>query len=837
MKCPNCGKHVPEGGKFCSFCGENLEKFKEEKLEEGKKLIESGKYKEAFEFFKALDFPEAQFYQAVALKEIGIAEDDESRIREALKKLQEAEKHLDWAEVWYEKAVVLGLLKKHDEALKAIDVALSYQPQNEKYKRLREIIEKAAREKPKPAMKKYPEIARERTTAVTEKIIFPKEYSVMVTSPPGIGKKEFLIKCAIDHMEAGDKVAFITTERAPEEVKKIFRKYGFDIDSREGKDFIFIDIFSYSVKKKYEKGLSIDNPANLNAITVNLDKARQRIGSPLVVFFDSLSTLFIHAREQEIIKFFGSFISRLKLNGETLVVTLQEGMHEKKTVTALEHIVDTLIKVERVAEDKRLRRLRVEFGHIPEIPDEFLLNITTGEIAIKPERKRFEIKIPSPAIAAAVVVLFMLVGVFAFKLFVSKSSPGAAQLQAVQREVEHQQRAVEQVKEILEIKPRKGYIRVLNIKNEKAKEKGFLVIDTQDYNISINLDRSYFTIYDKVNNQELTVYNDTVENPTDMVTGVDIGYADLDGANKIPFSTTGLHDEDGLTYSIVTTNEEEGFLVIDTQGWDVSPTKMDKGYDVEGEVLFVVFAHEPYFFIATEFANLQRLGYLRQISYRNPDEITQTFVITGKYDSLAIKGGDPEHLNKRLWEPFYKVQTLSPVKKPFHAGSASISLMFPDHILLGSKTDGCVIFSLPQGRFRFDRSLGVYGDQIVLEFVLQVDKPEKAVAFSIDAVNRDAFLYDIRESAVTPGYMESMQEICQRYELGNCTKILDYTNWSYKRYAVVVTLAENWYDPMSNEVKDYIWTEADEAVQKFYEFEDLIYNQLVSTQPLIASLM
>ncbi len=833
MKCPNCGKEVPEGGKFCSFCGENIEKAREEKLEEGKKLIAEGKYREALEYLKPLDFPEALYYQAVALKEIGIAQDDEGKIKEALKKLEEAEKHLDLADLWYEKAIILGLLKKHREALKAIEVALSYEPENEKYRKLREIIEKAVKEekKPKPAPEKKPA-----TPVSAEKIIFPGEYAIMVASPPGMGKKEFLVKCAIDHLRAGDRVVFITTEKAPEEVKKIFSKYGYNIDSVEGEKFLFIDIFSYSVKKKYDKGLSIDNPANLNAITVNLDKARKSIGSPLVVVFDSLSTLFIHAREQEIIKFFGSLISRLKANGETLIVTLQEGMHEKKTVTALEHMVDTLIKVERVSEDKKLRKIRVEFGHIPEIPDEFLLNITSGEITLKPVKK--PVKLPVPPIAIAAVLLFVIAGVFGIKLFLlSPSQEVTSSQKAIQQTPVQPQEESVVVKEILSIKPRKGYIKVLNIKNKKAPEKGFLVLDAQDYNISINLDRSYFTIYDKVNNQELTVYNDTVENPTDMLTGVDIGYADLDGANKIPFSTTALHDEDGLTYSIVTTNENEGYLVVDTQGWDVSPTKMDKGYDVEGEVLFVVFANEPYFFIATEFANLQKLGYLREISQRNPDEITQTFVLTGKFDSLAIRGGDPEHLNKRLWLPYYKVQTLSPVKKPFHAGSASISLMFPDHILLGSKTDGGVIFSLPQGKFRFDRSLGPYGDQVVLEFVLQGDTPEKYVAFSVDAVNREAFLYDIRESAITPGYMESMQEICQRYEIGNCTKILDYTNWTYKRYALVVTLAEDWYDPAKNEVKEYIWTEADEAVQKFYDFEDLIYTQLAFTQPLIAGLM
>ena len=382
-----------------------------------------------------------------------------------------------------------------------------------------------------------------------------------------------------------------------------------------------------------------------------------------------------------------------------------------------------------------------------------------------------------------------------------------------------------------------GFVNVFVVRNEKAQNRGLLVLDTLYYNISINLDKSYFMIYDKLNSHSLTVYNDTVENPTDMLTGVDIGYADLDGINRLPFSTTALHDEDGLSYTIVTTNEGEGYIVVDTQGWDVTPTKLDKGYDVEAEVLFVVFADKPYFFIATEYANLQKLGYVREISHRSPDEITMSFVIRGDYDSLSIKGGDPQHLNRALWLPYYKVQTLSPARRPFHAGSASISLMFPDHILLGNRMDGGVVFSLPQGVFRFNTKEGAGGAQVALEFVINVEQPQKAVAFSIDAVNREAFLYDIREASTIKGYMDSMQDICHRYGLGNCTNVLNHQNWVYKRWAYAITLVRDWYSPEENAVKQETWDAADEALKKFYKLEPLIYNQLISTQPIVSSLM
>ena len=826
MKCPNCGKPVPDGGRFCSFCGEKIEDYIKQKLEEGKKLLSENKLKEALEVFEKLSelSPEAIFYQGVVLKEMGVAEDDESKIEQALSKFEQVEEKLSSAELWYEKAVALGLLKRHSEAAEALEVALSYEPDNQKYKRLYEATLRALKEE----QSKPEERAEPAKEAKEETLLFPSAHAVMVVAPPGEGKKELLVKAAINHLKAGDKVVFITTERSPEEVKKIFSKFKFNINGVEGRDFIFIDIFSYSVQKKYDRGFSIDNPANLNAITVNIDKARQSLGTPLVVFFDSISTLFIHAREQEIIKFFGTLISRLKANGETLCVSLQEGMHEERTVTALKHMVDSVIEVRRDENYKELRKISVVFSRGINIPEEFFLNVRNGAILLKKKERGYAIQ-KKYVLAAGIGALIILGVIFAFTFF----KPSASSTEEPQKPqpipvVRH---------DIVNFSRNGGFVSVFIVKNEKAKNKGFLVLDTPYYNISINLDRSYFLIYDKLNSHPLTVYNDTVDNPTDMLTGVDIGYADLDGVNKLPFSTTALHDEDGLSFTIVTTNEEDGYVVVDTQGWDVTPTKLERGYDVEAEVLFVVFANEPYFFIATEYANLQKLGYLREIAHRSPDEVTMSFVIRGDYDSLSIKGGDPEHLNKALWLPYYRVQTLSPARRPFHAGSASISPMFPDHILLGNKMDGGVIFSLPQGIFRFNTDEGPNGAQVVLEFVINVDKPEKAVAFSVDAVNREAFLYDIREASTIEGYMDSMQKICLRYRIGNCSKILNHQDWTYRRWAYAVTLVKDWYSPSENAVKEEVWNEGDQALRRFYSLESLIYNQLVSTQPLVGSLM
>lgn len=651
------------------------------------------------------------------------------------------------------------------------------------------------------------------------RLIFPPGHGSIIKAPPGEGKQELLVRAAMDYLKSGMSVVYITTERPPVEIKKIFSRYNYDIKALEGNKFLFIDIFSYSVKQKYEKGLNIDNPANLNMISINLEKARRKIGSPVVVIFDSISTLFIHVDEQEVIKFMGTFISKIKTNNEILLATIQEGMHEKKTYTSLEHMADSLIVMGR-GEGRDLREVRFAFSRDLELPDVFHFNINSGELFSK--RKKEKIRLPILPIAG--LLLIAVIGVVSIWYFMN---PGSSEI--IPEKIEKE--------EIMDIETGDGWVKTFILNPEGATGRGILMVDTPYYNISINLDRSHFLIFDKINSRPITIFNDEVDNPIDMLTGCDIGYADVEGNNKIPFSTTALHDDDGLVYELVDENKEEGYIMLSTRGWDVSPTKLDKGYDVEAEVLFMAFANKPYFFVATEYSNLQKLGYLREVDYRTPDAVIMTCVFNGDYNSLSLRGGDLGHMNKDLWEPYYTVQTLTPTRKPFHAGSAAISTMFPDHLLLGNKVDGGVVYSLPQGKFRFDKDKGAIGGQIAVEFVINIDKPEKAVAFTIEAVNHEAFLYDSKEAYEIEGYTGQMQEICQRYELGDCSRVFDSHDWDYKRNAYVITLVNDWYDSRENAVKSNVWSDAELALEDFYDHEVQIYNQLESTQPHVGTVI
>jgi len=393
-----------------------------------------------------------------------------------------------------------------------------------------------------------------------------------------------------------------------------------------------------------------------------------------------------------------------------------------------------------------------------------------------------------------------------------------------------------------------AYVKVWKpIVDEKAPEKGWVELENPFYKIRLNLDHSYYMLFDKIQGKEVLVYNDQVEDKISMLTGSTLGYADLDGANMVSFSSMALHDVDGIgRYRVLLKDEENGFLLFVAEGYDFQPTDPTSGYDVEGEVMFGLFADKPYFIDATELNNLQTQGVASKKNIKNPDEIVKDWVITGDYDSGVIRGGDPQHLNFEMWEPFYTVQTLEE-RKAWHAGSAQFSKMFPDHVLIGNKISGGIMFSLPQGRFRFDDSLGIFGDQIACEFFLLVKEPEKAISFSVEPVNRNCFFYDFETyqyktpeqvKAANPGASEedligiSMDEICQKHGLECPDSPLDVHNWSTKRFAFVVTLVDNWYDQSTNEPREGIWELASLGVEDFSVYEETIYRELENTRPL-----
>jgi hypothetical protein len=335
-------------------------------------------------------------------------------------------------------------------------------------------------------------------------------------------------------------------------------------------------------------------------------------------------------------------------------------------------------------------------------------------------------------------------------------------------------------------------------KDSQAPQKGWLTMENRFYRINVNLDRSYYLLFDKTADKDVLVYDENVEDPLSILTGSDIGFADHGGDKPDFFATTALHDLDGIgRYSIHLEDIEKGIIFVALEGWDYQPNDSIRGYDIEAEVLLGLFADKPYFIDATEVNNLQKMGYKENIPNKDPDEVVKSWVVIGDYDSAVIKGGDLDHFNAELWRPWYEVKTINDKgRKPWHFGSAQFSKMFPTHKLIGQTKDGGIIFSLPEGKFRYEYD----------------------------------FFYD--SESYVERHRESMVRICVKYDLSCPDQPLDWHNWETKRFAYVITLVSDWYNPETNQPYDRIWNQSDKGLEDFKLYESIIVDQMKKTRPL-----
>lgn len=190
-------------------------------------------------------------------------------------------------------------------------------------------------------------------------IEFPTNYTVILYGPPGVGKFEYCLDMVRFWLEKGENIIFITTERSPEEIKKRADEYGIGIKDREGEQFLFVDSYSWSVGKKYDKGLTIENPANINEISIVIDRAVQSLKKPLRMVFDSLSPLFLYNSPDAMTKFFQVLNSKVKEDYGFILYTLQEGVHDPRVVNTLIYLVDGYLQMKFEEEEMLERKFRI----------------------------------------------------------------------------------------------------------------------------------------------------------------------------------------------------------------------------------------------------------------------------------------------------------------------------------------------------------------------------------------------------------------------------------------------------------------------------------------------
>ena len=179
---------------------------------------------------------------------------------------------------------------------------------------------------------------------------FPTNYSVLLSGPAGVGKFEYLIARVREDLRLGEHVVFVTLDMHPAEVRARAKALHLDLEAHEGKSFVFVDCYSATSSERPEapvgkKTFLVSSFSNLEGIGMAMSKAGQEIGTPVRIYFYTVSTLFLHNSPQAIAKFFQIVTSRAKTNLGFILYAVHEGVHEPITMNLLRSLVDGVVEM------------------------------------------------------------------------------------------------------------------------------------------------------------------------------------------------------------------------------------------------------------------------------------------------------------------------------------------------------------------------------------------------------------------------------------------------------------------------------------------------------------
>ena len=211
---------------------------------------------------------------------------------------------------------------------------------------------------------------------------FPTNYSVLLTGPAGVGKFEYLIARIREDLRLGERIVFVTLDMHPAEIRARAKALHLDLETDEGKALVFVDCYSATSSDRPEalagkKTFLVSSFSNLEGIGMAMSKAAQELGTPVRIYFYTVSALFLHNSTQAIAKFFQIVTSRAKTNLGFILYAVQDGVHDPMTMNLLRSLVDGVVEMrftdamDREIRIHHMRGYQVDatwraFAHLPQ---------------------------------------------------------------------------------------------------------------------------------------------------------------------------------------------------------------------------------------------------------------------------------------------------------------------------------------------------------------------------------------------------------------------------------------------------------------------------------------
>ncbi len=192
--------------------------------------------------------------------------------------------------------------------------------------------------------------------------LFPVKSSALVIGKPR-GEKSLLAQQFLaDGMRKNESTLYVVSNTFPESVvDRILR------ENNGARNFRIIDCYTLHsgiAKSDEDLVLRVSGPYALSEISIALTKLLRSMNGPFRIIFDSLSTLLLHNKLNELQEFLELNITKLKNSDSTIMLLVEEGMHNEKELALLETLTDVTVRFNsdektilyrKVGEEKKIK--------------------------------------------------------------------------------------------------------------------------------------------------------------------------------------------------------------------------------------------------------------------------------------------------------------------------------------------------------------------------------------------------------------------------------------------------------------------------------------------------